>query len=132
MPDAAKSGGTAGSHRNSMHGQLAMLRDKHRCQILDAHTRPSRDDNNIRVSQQGLQDGFVIVANQAREVDKTSVTLYERREHRPVGIDNMKAMRMGSGGQQFVTGYDQSYTRPADHVHLSLTDGTQDAQILRA
>ncbi len=92
MPDASKSGWTARPHGDSVHSQLAVLRDKRRCQILDAHARSSGDDDDVGVSVKGLEDGVVIVANQAGEVDQTSVALDKRREHRPVGIGNMKAM----------------------------------------
>jgi hypothetical protein len=93
-PNAAKSGWTARSHGDSVHGQLAVLRDQRRRQILDAHTRPSGDDDDVCVGMKGFEDGVAIVANQAGEIDKTSVPLNKRREHRSVGIRNMKAMRV--------------------------------------
>src|SRR5689334_11005052 len=132
MPDAAKSGGTARPHSDSMHGQLAVLRDQHRRQILDAHTRPSGNDDDVGVRAKGLENRLLIVANQARKVDQTAVTLDERREHRPIGVGDMKAIGVGARWQQFVAGYGQTYTRPAYHARFCLTDRTQDSQILRA
>ena len=91
MPHAPESGGAARPHRDSVHSQLAMLRDQHRRQILHAHARPSGDDDDIRVRLQGIEDGVAIVANQTGKFDNASVALDERRQHRPVGIGDMKA-----------------------------------------
>ena len=132
MPDAAQSGGTARPHGDSVHRQFAVLRDQHRRQILDAHAGPSGDDDDVRVGVQGFEDGVAIVANQAGEIDNASVALDQRREHRPVGIGDMKAMRARAGWQQFVACHCQAHARPADHARLSLPNGTEDAQILWA
>ena len=131
MPDAAQSGGTARPHRDSVHRQFAVLRDQHRRQILNAHAGPSGDDDDVRVRLQGFEDGVAIVANQAGEIDHASVALDQRREHRPVGIGDMKAMRARAGRQQFVARHYQAHARPADHARLALPDGAEDAQILR-
>ena len=45
-----------------MHCQFAVLRDKRGRQILDAHTRTSRDDDDVCVSMKGIQNGVVIIA----------------------------------------------------------------------
>ena len=39
-------------------------------------------------------------------------------------------MRGRPGGKQFISGHRQSHTRPPDHVHLSVANGAEHAQIL--
>src|SRR5580704_8591713 len=130
MSHPAKSGGTARPHGDSVYCQFAMLRDQHRRQILDADTRSSGDDHDVRVSLKGFEDGIFFVVNQAREIDDASVALDKRHEHRPVSINDMKTTRMRARGQQLVTRHGEPYTRLADHAHLALARGAKDAQVL--
>ncbi len=73
--------------------QFTPLRDEH-SQVLDADARSSRNDDDIHVRLKRFENRVAVIANQTREIDETSVALDQRSEHRPVGIGNMKAVRL--------------------------------------
>jgi hypothetical protein len=93
MSDAAKPRWTAGPHCDSVYRQVAVLRDKHRRQIFYAYAGTSGNDDDVGICLESLQDGVAIVANQAREVGDSSITLNQRCQHGTVRIRNVKAFR---------------------------------------
>ncbi len=78
------------------------------------------------------QDGVGIVANQTWEIDYSTIPFHQRGEHRPVGIDNLKALRTRARGKQFIPSDHEPHARTSNHADASLADRTQDTQILRA
>src|SRR5712671_456264 len=99
--------------------------------VLDSHTRAARNDDDVDVRLKRFQYGCRSVANQAREVDESSIPLDECGKHWTVRIGNLKATGRRPGGQQFVSCYSQTHARTPDHVHVSVADRTEHAQILR-
>ena len=112
-------------------GQLAVLGDQRRRQILDADARAAGDDDDVGVGVKRLEDRVALVGHQAREVDDAAVALDQRREHRTVGVGDSKAVRPRAGWQQFVAGHDQPHARPADTCDVADADRAQHAEILR-
>jgi hypothetical protein len=88
-----------------VHSQLSVFRKKHGRHVLYTHARATRNDDDVDISLKGFENSCGIVANQAREVDKPSVSLDERSKHWAVGIRNLKAAWEGPGGKQLISGY---------------------------
>src|SRR5258708_5645393 len=131
MLDSSKTRRTAGPHGDPVDGELAVLRDKGRREVLDSDARAPRHDDHIGVCMERVQDGIVFVKHQARKIDETSVTLDESDEHGPIGVDDTIPVRSRACWQQFVARDHQPDLWPAKHAYLSHADGTEDSKILR-
>ena len=115
-----------------MYRQIAVPGDQRRRQILDADARAAGHDDDVGVGMQGLDDRRAFVAHQAGEVDDAAVALDERRQHRPIGVGDMKAAWRRARGQQLVPGHRQTHAGAADHLRLGMADGAENTNILRS
>ena len=67
MPDSPQAGWTAGTHGDPVNGQIAVPRENHRREVLDADARPARHDDHIGLGLERVQDRIVFVRHQTRE-----------------------------------------------------------------
>ena len=104
IADAAEAGRAARPHRDAVDRQLAVLRDQRRRQVFDADARAAGHDDDVGVGVQRVENRVGVVAHQAGEVDDAAVALDQRREHRPVGVGDVEAVRRDAGRQQLVAG----------------------------
>ena len=116
MPESPEAGRAAGPHRDAVNRELAVPGEQRRREILDADARSAGHDDHVGVGVERIQDRIGFVGDQTRKVDETSVALDEGGEHRPVGVDDLIAVRLRAGRQQLVAGHDQPDPRPAEHA----------------
>ncbi len=114
-----------------MYRQLAVLGNERRRQILDADARAAGHDHDVCVGCERVENRLTLVADETRELDHPAVALDERRQHRPVGVGNVEAVRPRSRRQQLVAGHDEPHARASHDTHLSMAHGAEDAEVLR-
>ena len=81
-----------------MDGKLTVSRDEHGRQILDADARSAGHDDDVRAWPAGAaRMASGVIAHEPGKVDDRAVALRECREHRSVGVGDMKALRLRAG-----------------------------------
>src|SRR5262245_11172192 len=134
LADCAHPGGAARTHRDAVHGEVAVRRDQHRREILDPDARSTRDDHDVGrhvrkdVPYERIENPAGVVAHEAREVDDGTVAFGERSKHRTVGVGDVNAAWLRARREQLVAGDYQTNARlpqDTDTIESNRTDHTE-------